>query len=58
MYAIRSYYATVLDWVNRGITGKIDMDHYATLAIVALNVATGELEYANAAHQPLRNNFV
>jgi sigma-B regulation protein RsbU (phosphoserine phosphatase) len=45
--------ATVLDWVNRGITGKIDMDHYATLAIVALNVVTGELEYANAAHQPL-----
>jgi len=45
--------ATVLDWVNRGITGKIDMDHYATLGIVAINVATGELEYANASHQPL-----
>ncbi|PKL25583.1 MAG: hypothetical protein CVV47_05880 [Spirochaetae bacterium HGW-Spirochaetae-3] len=45
--------ATVLDWVNRGITGKIDMDHYATLGVVAVNIATGELEYANASHQPL-----
>ena len=45
--------ATVLDWVNRGITGKIDMDHYATLGIVAINIVTGELEYANASHQPL-----
>lgn len=45
--------ATVLDWVNRGITGKIDMDHYATLGIVAVNVDTGEMEYANASHQPL-----
>jgi sigma-B regulation protein RsbU (phosphoserine phosphatase) len=45
--------ATVLEWVNRGITGKIDLDHYATLGIVAVNIATGELEYANASHQPL-----
>lgn len=45
--------ATILDWVNKGITGKIDIDHYATLGIVALNVESGELEYANAAHQPL-----
>lgn len=45
--------ATVLEWVNRGITGKIDLDHYATLGIVAISIATGELEYANAAHQPL-----
>lgn len=45
--------ATVLDWVNRGITGKIEMDHYATLGIVTINIGTGELEYANASHQPL-----
>ncbi|MBU0927490.1 MAG: SpoIIE family protein phosphatase [Spirochaetes bacterium] len=45
--------ATVLDWVNRGITGKIDMDHYATLGIVAIDIGSGELEYANASHQPL-----
>ncbi len=45
--------ATVLDWVNRGITGKIDMDHYATLGIIDINIVTGELEYANASHQPI-----
>jgi sigma-B regulation protein RsbU (phosphoserine phosphatase) len=45
--------STILDWVNRGITGKIDMDHYATLGIVAININTGEVEYANASHQPL-----
>lgn len=45
--------ATVLDWVNKGIAGKIDMDHYATLGLMAVNIVTGELEYANASHQPL-----
>ncbi|GAB1457209.1 hypothetical protein MASR2M48_25170 [Spirochaetota bacterium] len=43
--------ATVLDWVNRGITGKIDMDHYATLGMVAINLVSGEMEYVNASHQ-------
>ncbi len=45
--------ATVLDWVNRGITGKVDLDHYATLGLVAIHIPTGELEYSNASHQPL-----
>jgi sigma-B regulation protein RsbU (phosphoserine phosphatase) len=45
--------ATVLDWVNRGITGKVDLDHYATLGLVAINIPTGELEYSSASHQPL-----
>lgn len=45
--------ATVLDWVNRGITGQVDMDHYATLCIVAINMETGVMEYANANHQPI-----
>lgn len=45
--------ATVLNWVNKGITGKIDLDHYATLSIVAVNTITGEVEYANASHQAL-----
>ena len=44
--------ATVLNWVNKGITGKIDLDHYATLGVVAVNTVTGELEYSNASHQP------
>ncbi len=45
--------ATVLDWVNRGITGKIDFDHFATLSLMAVNLETGEMEYANAGHQPM-----
>jgi len=44
---------TVLDWVNRGMTGKVDMDHYATLAVIAVDLHTGEVEYASAGHQPL-----
>lgn len=45
--------ATVLDWVNKGIAGKIDIDHYATLGLLSINIVTGELEYASASHQPL-----
>lgn len=45
--------STMLSWINRGITGKIEMDHYATLGLVDVNLATGEVEYANAGHQPL-----
>ena len=45
--------STMLSWINRGITGKIDMDHYATLGLVAVDLTTGEVEYSNASHQPL-----
>ncbi len=45
--------STILDWVNKGITGRIELDHYATLSIVAINTFSGEMEYANAGHQPL-----
>jgi sigma-B regulation protein RsbU (phosphoserine phosphatase) len=44
--------ATLLQWVNRGITGKVDTDHFATLGLAALDAATGEIEFANAGHQP------
>jgi sigma-B regulation protein RsbU (phosphoserine phosphatase) len=44
--------ATLLQWVNRGITGKVDSDHYATLCIAAVDGATGMAEIANAGHQP------
>ncbi|MBL8967512.1 MAG: SpoIIE family protein phosphatase [Spirochaetaceae bacterium] len=45
--------ATLLSWVNRGISGKVDLDHFATLSLVAVDATTGEAEFANAAHQPL-----
>ena len=44
---------TILDWVNKGITGKIDMDHYATLAFVSYCPSEHTIEYASAGHQPL-----
>ncbi len=45
--------ATVLDWINRGITGKIELDHYCTLSVIGIDMVTGEVEYSNAGHQPL-----
>lgn len=44
---------TILDWVNKGITGKIDMDHYATVSFVSYSPDTHEIEYASAGHQPM-----
>ncbi len=43
--------STILTWVNRGITGKIEMDHFATLAIISVDTETGDVEYANANQQ-------
>jgi len=44
--------ATILNWINRGITGKIDIDHFATLQIVVIDPTTGDCEFANAGHRP------
>jgi len=44
---------TILDWVNKGITGKIDMDHYATLSFVSYTPENHTIEYASAGHQPM-----
>ncbi|MBN2441515.1 MAG: SpoIIE family protein phosphatase, partial [Spirochaetales bacterium] len=45
--------ATILTWVNRGISGQIDIDHYATMSMFSYDQATRELIYSNAAHHPL-----
>ena len=45
--------ATLLQWVNRGITGKVDLDHYATLCLAdGGRLARASVELANAGHQP------
>lgn len=44
---------TILDWVNKGITGKIDMDHYATLSFLSYCAADHTIDYASAGHQPM-----
>jgi sigma-B regulation protein RsbU (phosphoserine phosphatase) len=43
--------ATLLQWINRGLRGKVDLDHYATLGLVDVDAETGELEYASAGQQ-------
>lgn len=44
---------TILDWINKGITGKIDMDHYATLSYASYCPDTHELDFASAGRQPM-----
>jgi len=44
---------TILDWVNKGITGKIDMDHYASLSFLSYSPADHTVDYASAGHQPM-----
>ena len=36
--------ATLLQWVNRGITGKVDLDHYATLCLATVDSPSGSVE--------------
>jgi len=45
--------AETLNWVNRGITGRIDLDHFATVAFLIYDHKKREVRYANAAHLPL-----
>ncbi|MFO8065224.1 MAG: PP2C family protein-serine/threonine phosphatase [Spirochaetota bacterium] len=45
--------AAVLGLVNRGITGSIDLDHYATMGYLIYDQDSREVTYANAAHHPL-----
>ena len=44
---------TILDWINKGITGKIDMDHYASLSFLSYSPADHTIDYASAGHQPM-----
>ena len=45
--------ATLLQWMNRGISGMVDMDHFATVSLVDADASSGSLELANAGHQPV-----
>jgi sigma-B regulation protein RsbU (phosphoserine phosphatase) len=44
--------ATLLQWVNRGITGKVDLDHYATLCLATVDSPSGSVELSSAGHLP------
>jgi sigma-B regulation protein RsbU (phosphoserine phosphatase) len=44
---------TIVTWINRGITGRIDIDHFATLSFMIYDQNSGKITYSNAAHHPL-----
>ena len=45
--------ATILTWINKGITGSISTDHFATLSFLTYNRRKREVVYSNAAHLPI-----
>ena len=45
--------AAILTGINRGITGRIDVDHFATIGLLIYDQAKRQVVYANAAHLPL-----
>jgi len=45
--------AATLNLINHGITGRIDLDHFATIGFLVYDQATREILYSNAAHLPL-----
>lgn len=42
-----------LTWINNGLSGQIDLDHYATMSYLTINHNERRLSYSNAAHHPL-----
>jgi len=44
---------TILDILNKGITGKISIDHYASLSLLAYIPSEKSIEYVNAGTQSL-----
>jgi sigma-B regulation protein RsbU (phosphoserine phosphatase) len=45
--------SAILTGINRGITGRIDVDHFATIGLCIYDQASRRAAYANAAHLPL-----
>ncbi len=44
--------STIMSWLNKGITGRINIDHYATVSYISYSMETHEIEYSNAGHLP------
>lgn len=45
--------SAILTWINRGLCGQIDLDHYATMSYLRLDTSERSVTYSNAAHHPL-----
>ena len=44
---------TILTWANRGITGKINIDHFASLSLVNYNPIEKKIEISSAGNSPV-----
>ncbi len=49
----RQSITTIIEWLNRGITGKVDLDNYASLSIVEYNPGQNKLHYISAGRQSI-----
>jgi phosphoserine phosphatase RsbU/P len=45
--------AQILTFLNKGITGKIGVDHFATMGMFMYDETEGTIYFSNAAHPPL-----
>lgn len=47
----RQSLTSIFEWLNRGITGKINLDNYASLSVVEYNPGSNQLNYISAGRQ-------
>lgn len=43
----------ILDWLNKGITGKIDIDHFASISLLSYEPKTNTIEFIGAGSQAM-----
>lgn len=43
----------ILDWLNKGITGKIDIDHFASISLLSYEQKSKTIEFIGAGHQAM-----
>ena len=44
---------SILDWLNKGITGKIDIDHFASVSLLCYDPKKRSLEFIGAGNQAM-----
>lgn len=42
-----------LTLVNRGVSGQLEVDHFATMSYCTIDRRSGDMEFSNAAHHPV-----
>ncbi|UTC65913.1 MULTISPECIES: GAF domain-containing SpoIIE family protein phosphatase [unclassified Treponema] len=44
---------SILDWLNKGITGKIDIDHFASISLLSYEPKSKTMEFIGAGNQAM-----